>query len=433
LFIVVGDLAAWSAAFLVIMFLFPQHIQSVEVQRSVVLAGMTVLAFNASHGLYPGYRIHDHELLRRRTLATLQAAVLAAFAAQLLPEGPHLLVPVLGILGLGLMLQPGMCWVARRLCRKMGIWGERAAIIGSRHHVLGLVKYFGDHWTYGIRPEPYPTEAAPQVSTIKPALALVADDKGSFVADLSALRQQFSEVVLLSDTPCLKVSGVQPVDVQGEIGVRLAGGRDFAGSAAIRRSLDLAIAVTALVMVAPFLLFASCLIYLIDPGPVLFKQTREGVAGKQVQVLKLRTMYRNAEQRLETLFRDDPAKKAEWSKHFKLKHDPRILPVIGQALRSTSFDELPQLLNIIAGQMAIVGPRPFPEYHLLAMDRDFRVKRRSVVPGLTGLWQISGRSSADLKLTQQLDDFYIDNRSLWFDWHIVLNTISAVFKRDGAY
>jgi lipopolysaccharide/colanic/teichoic acid biosynthesis glycosyltransferase len=144
-------------------------------------------------------------------------------------------------------------------------------------------------------------------------------------------------------------------------------------------------------------------------------------------------MYQDAEQRLEALFRDNPTMRAEWLSHFKLKDDPRILPVIGHMLRSSSIDELPQLANIIAGQMAIVGPRPFPEYHLLAMDGEFRNKRRSVTPGLTGLWQISERSNADIELQQQLDEFYIDNRSLWLDCQILLSTIPAVFKRRGAY
>ena len=189
-----------------------------------------------------------------------------------------------------------------------------------------------------------------------------------------------------------------------------------------------------MLLVTPFILIAAAAIYAIDPGPVFFRQAREGLSGKPVHVLKLRTMYRDAEQRLEALFRENPAIQTEWSTHFKLRQDPRVLPVIGHLLRSTSFDELPQLANIIAGEMTIVGPRPFPEYHLLAMDDEFRDKRRSVTPGTsTGLWQISERSNADLRLQQQLDEFYIDNRSLWFDWHILLSTIPAVFKRNGAY
>jgi lipopolysaccharide/colanic/teichoic acid biosynthesis glycosyltransferase len=183
----------------------------------------------------------------------------------------------------------------------------------------------------------------------------------------------------------------------------------------------------------PLVLVAGVAIHIIDPGPVFFWQPREGLAGKTVRILKLRTMYRDAERRLETLLANDPAIQAEWSTHFKLKHDPRILPVIGHLLRSTSLDELPQLFNVIVGEMGIVGPRPFPEYHLLAMNAEFRHKRRSVTPGLTGLWQISERSDADLDLQRQLDEFYIDNRSLWFDWHILLSTIPAVFRRGGAY
>jgi lipopolysaccharide/colanic/teichoic acid biosynthesis glycosyltransferase len=143
-------------------------------------------------------------------------------------------------------------------------------------------------------------------------------------------------------------------------------------------------------------------------------------------------MYRDAEQRLEALLATDAAARTEWSTHFKLKQDPRILPVVGHLLRSTSLDELPQLVNVIAGDMGIVGPRPFPEYHLNAMNAEFRHRRRSVIPGLTGLWQISERSDADLELQRQLDEFYIDNRSPWFDGHIVLRTIPAIFRRSGA-
>jgi lipopolysaccharide/colanic/teichoic acid biosynthesis glycosyltransferase len=144
-------------------------------------------------------------------------------------------------------------------------------------------------------------------------------------------------------------------------------------------------------------------------------------------------MYRDAEQRLDTLLRSDPAACEAWSRHFKLKNDPRILPVVGKVLRSSSCDEIPQLVNVILGEMSIVGPRPFPDYHLAAMSPDFRGKRCAVMPGLTGLWQISDRSNADVRTQQQLDEFYINNRSVWLDWHILFNTLAAVVRRNGAY
>src|SRR5690606_12363705 len=174
-------------------------------------------------------------------------------------------------------------------------------------------------------------------------------------------------------------------------------------------------------------------VYLSDPGPVLFRHRREGLGGQTIHVLKIRTMYMDAEARLASLLSADTAVAAEWKAHFKLRKDPRVLPFVGKFLRSTSLDEVPQLLNVIAGEMSIVGPRPFPDYHLTAMNPDFRRRRASIRPGLTGFWQISERSDADLDLQQSLDEFYLHNRSLWFDCHILLNTIPAIFKRNGAY
>lgn len=292
--------------------------------------------------------------------------------------------------------------------------------------------HFKNHWQYGIRPEAISLDSLEALPDGGPSIAVIAGVTGA-LADLAAMRRKFAEVILLSDTPSLKVSGLRPADVGGEIGIRLINSGSSVNSDLVRRILDLTIAIPASIVVAPFIAFAAAAIYAIDPGPVFFRHTREGRSGKPVHVLKLRTMYQDAEQRLEAVFRDDPNMRAEWLSHFKLKDDPRVLPVIGHMLRSSSIDELPQLANIIAGQMAIVGPRPFPEYHLLAMHSEFRDKRRSVTPGLTGLWQISERSNADIELQQQLDEFYIDNRSLWLDCQILLSTIPAVFKRRGAY
>ncbi|RUL99631.1 sugar transferase [Rhizobium chutanense] len=431
-FLVAGDIASYLIAYFILLSFLPNGWEGTIMERAFAIAALAAIVLYASANLYPGYRLHNHEHLRRRTIAAVKVAVLAAFGAMILPEGAHMLLAIIGFLGLGLIVQPLVHWLARGLCRTLGIWGERAIVIGGKNLAPALVAHFEDHWQYGIRPEPFSPDSLEALPDGGSSIAVIAGDTGSLVPDLAAMRRKFAEVILLSDTPNLKVSGLRPADVGGEIGIRLAAGRSSLNSELVGRILNLAIAIPATIVVAPFIAIAAAAIYVIDPGPVFFRQAREGLSGKPVRVLKLRTMYQDAEQRLEALFRDNPSMRAEWLSHFKLKEDPRILPIVGHMLRSSSIDELPQLVNIIAGEMAFVGPRPFPEYHLSAMDSEFRAKRRSVTPGLTGLWQISERSNADIELQQQLDEFYIDNRSLWFDLHIVLSTIPAVLKGKGA-
>ncbi|OWV81619.1 exopolysaccharide biosynthesis UDP-galactose-lipid carrier transferase [Rhizobium sp. N122] len=430
--LVAGDIASYLMTYFILLSILPSGSEGTIVERAFTVAALAAIVLYASAGLYPGYRLHDHEHLRRRTKAAVKAAVLAVFGAIILPAGEPLLLAILVFLGLGLIVQPFVHWLVRGLCWRLGIWGERAVVIGGRNLASALVAHFNDHWQYGIKPEPFFPDSLEAFPDGGPCVAVIAGDTGSLASDLPAMRRKFAEVILLSDTPNFKVSGLRPADIGGEIGIRLTTRVSSINSDPVRRILDLAIAIPATIVVAPFIAIAAAAIYAIDPGPVFFRHAREGRSGKPVHVLKLRTMYQDAEQRLEALFRENPAMRAEWLSHFKLKEDPRVLPIIGHMLRSSSIDELPQLANIIAGEMAFVGPRPFPEYHLSAMDGEFRDKRRSVTPGLTGLWQISERSDADIELQQQLDEFYIDNRSLWFDCQILLGTIPAVFKRRGA-
>ena len=429
--LIAGDIGAFAMTYYLLLPLHPDGWDSAQLSRMFALAAVAVLAFYASEKLYPGYRLQSHEHLRRRVMATFKVAALAAFGAILLPGGWRLALFIVGFLGIALILQPVTHWLAKRLCRLSGLWGERAVIIAGPNRVPVLIEYFTRHWQYGIRPEPFSRDEA--LPGKRPRIALIAGDTAPLLDELAAMRREFAEVILLADTPNMKVAGLRPADTGGQIGLCLALDNKPHAPKLVRRALDLAIAIPAALLFAPFILIAGVAIYAIDPGPVFFWQPREGLAGKSVRVLKLRTMYKDAERRLEELLRDNPAIQAEWSTHFKLKQDPRILPVVGTLLRSASFDELPQLFNVIIGDMGIVGPRPFPEYHLLAMNAEFRHKRRTVTPGLTGLWQISERSNADLELQRQLDEFYIDNRSLWFDWHILLSTIPAVFRRNGAY
>ncbi len=222
----------------------------------------------------------------------------------------------------------------------------------------------------------------------------------------------------------MRISGIGPRALRGAVGEKIVD-LSYVPISARKRAFDLAIAIPAMIVAAPILALASAAIWMVDPGPVFYRQARDGHNGRVLRMLKLRTMYRDADARLQALLRDDPVARAEWETHFKLHNDPRILPVIGKFLRASSCDELPQLLHVISGEMSIVGPRPFPDYHLAAMPPEFRIKRGSVAPGITGLWQITARSDADLALQQQLDEHYIDNRSIWLDLWIVLGTLRS--------
>lgn len=200
----------------------------------------------------------------------------------------------------------------------------------------------------------------------------------------------------------------------------------------LKRGIDIAITLPALIVFAPITVFFALLIFLYDPRNPFYAQLREGHWGKTFRVWKLRTMYHNADELLTTYLESNPVANAEWNRYFKLSRDPRILPVIGNFLRKSSIDELPQFWNILIGQMSLVGPRPFPEYHLRSFSAEFRELRRTVKPGISGMWQVHSRSDGDLAVQEYFDTYYIRNWSIWLDIYIIFNTVRVVLEGRGA-
>lgn len=195
----------------------------------------------------------------------------------------------------------------------------------------------------------------------------------------------------------------------------------------LKRVLDVTVAVIAIILTSPIMLITALLIKLESPGPVIFKQVRVGKDGEHFYCYKFRSMYVDAEQRLREL----QAKNEADGPVFKMKRDPRVTRV-GRVIRKLSIDELPQLFNVLKGEMSLVGPRPALPSEVAKYTYE-QIGRLHAIPGITGLQQVSGRSDLDFKRWVELDLQYIAEQSIWKDIEILLRTIPAVLLGRGAY
>jgi Undecaprenyl-phosphate galactose phosphotransferase WbaP len=199
----------------------------------------------------------------------------------------------------------------------------------------------------------------------------------------------------------------------------------------VARILDISLILLAAPYIILVLLAIAILVKLDSPGPVFYYQTRIGRYGRRFSVYKFRTMVQNADEVLQNYLDNSPELKAEWLATHKLKQDPRVTR-LGSMLRKLSLDELPQLWNIIIGDMSLVGPRPIVDAEVEKYGKCFDLYIR-VRPGLTGLWQVSGRNNTTYQHRVELDEYYIRNRSLMLDLQILWRTMFVVLRKDGAY
>lgn len=198
-----------------------------------------------------------------------------------------------------------------------------------------------------------------------------------------------------------------------------------------KRALDIALSILLLPIALPLLAFIYCLIKIDSNGPVLFKSERVGKDGKIFNIYKVRTMVVNAEEKLTELLKSDPHLKREWEIDHKLRNDPRVTR-IGKFIRTLSLDELPQLWNVIKGEMSFVGPRPIVEAEVPKYGNHFRIYK-SVKPGITGLWQVSGRNDISYEARVNFDRHYVEKMSFAQDLLIIGKTIPVALSKKGAY
>src|ERR1051326_180252 len=260
------------------------------------------------------------------------------------------------------------------------------------------------------------------------AIALPIKSHYTQIESASALlEEQGITIHLLSDFFPLKLARLQPLDFDGVPIVSLSSTPPFSWRTEAKRLMDFAVAAVLMLICAPLFALAAIAIKLDSEGPVFFIQERFGQSKRRFQMIKFRTMSVDAEARM----KDIEHLNEKSGPIFKIRNDPRITPV-GRWLRKTSIDELPQLINVLMGHMSIVGPRPLSVRDALRMEEAWQKRRFSVKPGLTCLWQVSGRSNLSFEQWMQLDLEYIDHWSLGLDASILLRTIPAIVMARGA-
>ncbi|MDR2370921.1 MAG: undecaprenyl-phosphate galactose phosphotransferase WbaP [Treponema sp.] len=199
----------------------------------------------------------------------------------------------------------------------------------------------------------------------------------------------------------------------------------------IKRFMDLSIVIIGGIILLPLFILTALLVKLSSPGPALYGHRRLGINGKPFTAYKFRSMVSDAGDRLEKLLESDSALRAEWNLNHKLRNDPRVT-AIGGFLRRTSLDEFPQIINILRGEMSLVGPRPIVDDEVEKYGEDYH-RIFSIKPGLTGLWQVSGRSDTNYTERVSYDTYYLQSWSVWLDIWVLFKTIEVVIKGKGAY
>jgi Undecaprenyl-phosphate galactose phosphotransferase WbaP len=441
-----GDLAALVAAASVayLLWALPVRGQRVAIYAELApLLAVFVVAYGQA-GLYPGLRLGPVERLRRFSYATGFVFVLlaaASFALKLPPRYSRVTFAL--ALALSLLLVPVLRSALLSLAARWRWWAEPVLVVGPLARGSALARRLDEEPGLGYRAarlvDPAAAvegqslaAAAEELPARGVRVALVSADAGLEAAELDLLQRRFERVVVVARFGELPVEGVVVRNLGGVIGLEYTNNLLRARNRLLKRCLDLAFAGVLLLLALPVIAAAALVVAACSPGWPFFVQRRIGLGGRHFGVPKIRTMRPGAERLLEQLTREEGAG-AEWRQHQKLRHDPRLVPGIGKLLRRYSIDELPQLWSVLAGTMSLVGPRPFPDYHLDHFTAEFRQLRQRVRPGITGLWQVTVRSEGGVEAQQALDTYYIRNWSLWLDLYVLARTVGAVLSGRGAF
>ena len=455
------DILAVSVAFLVSAFARSQFLESTSWLEQ--MEGLPAAAFYAMllwpaaawrEGLYPGYGLTPPQELGKQVKSAIFAGLFLAVLSLFLPIGE--LLPrslLLGTVLLTLFLTPIGRALAKRLLLSFGLWGRPLVVLGAgdvgrrvvralqRSPLDGLepVAFFDDDLTLrGERPLDLPVrgpleEAAgfAQAHGIEHAIVAIPSLGDETTASLiNSQGKVFRRMQFVPHLAGLPSEEVVASSLDGMLALEVRNGLYSRRNRFFKRGIDLTGSVFLGLLAAPLLLILYLWIRFDSKGPGFYRSERIGENGEIFQCLKFRTMHVDAEERLKELMAADPLVRQEYLRFHKLERDPRTTN-LGRWLRRYSLDELPQLFNVLKGEMSLVGPRPYLVRELDDMGR-YRETILRAKPGLTGYWQVTGRSNVTFHDRLQMESHYVRNWTIWWDIICLVNSLPVVFRSDGA-
>lgn len=354
-----------------------------------------------------------------------------------------------------LVFVPTSRHIFRIIFTSIGFWGEPIALIGYGECGSHLLNVLINNPKLGYRPVliingfsstkipsipipqyfnngQLPFSNIPELNAIKTAILITSEIPQELLTKIvDGYWYKFQHIIMIADGQKSSSVWIEPHDIGGILGLEVRQNLFIYLDQVVKRVIDLCLVLMALPFLTILFIVLAVLIRIDSPGPIYYTQKRIGKGEKEFTIWKFRTMVINAEQVLEEYLQKHPLLQEEWNENQKMKNDPRITAV-GKLLRRLSLDELPQFINIFIGDMSLVGPRPIVQEEISFYGDIYPLYSR-VKPGLTGLWQVSGRNDLSYGERVNLDEYYVRNWSVWMDIYILAKTINAVLTGKGAY
>ena len=395
-------------------------------------------------GLYPGIVVNPVTEIRRTCSATvLVYLTIGMFGFVVGRDQRYSLAAYFLVLAISLIWVPASRSLTRRLFASRSWWGHAVVVVGSPVAGTVLLRSLLKHPEMGLRPVGTLDDAGLDSDALDDAArlarcgvthALIVQrgiSQGRLTGLLESHADLFPHVLMIPDLGEFSSMTLQTRDVGEILTLEFRNGLLMRGPQLVKRVADIALCLVAGTFALPLILLISLLIKIDSPGPVFYGCTRVGKHKRRFTMWKFRSMAINGDQLLSGYLQKHPANIVEFEQTLKLKQDPRVSR-IGRILRKTSLDELPQLWNVLKGEMSLVGPRPILEVEIPKYGEHLALYSR-VTPGLTGMWQVAGRNDCKYADRLKLNSYYVRNWSPWLDLYLAAKTVPVVLQRRGAY